>query len=123
MSLARKKLGKAGEEAAGKYLERKGYRLLARNYGRARGEIDLICYQDGCIVFVEVKTRSDPQVGESDIAVNAAQRRHAVRAARAWLAEHRQPECAYRFDVVSVLLPPTGEPQVRHVVDAFVPSR
>ena len=123
MGLARKKLGKTGEKAAGKHLIRNGYKILARNYSRAGGEVDLICYHEGCIVFVEVKTRSDPLAFESDPFVAPGQWRHAERAALAWLAEHREPNCAYRFDALSVVLPPDGNPRVRHVVDAFVPSR
>ena len=123
MSLARKKLGKAGEDVARKYLKRRGHRILAKNYTFSIGEIDLITYHEDCIVFVEVKTRSDPQTLDTEFPVSRTQRRHAVRAAQAWLSQHRDPDCAYRFDAVSVVLPRDGEPSVRHIVDAFTPSR
>ena len=50
-------LGAAGEKAAAKYLRRRGYRIVARNYRCRGGEIDLIALDADTIVFVEVKTR------------------------------------------------------------------
>lgn len=52
--------GALGEQAAVAYLERKGYRIAARNYRApvGRGEIDVIAWErDDLLVFVEVKTR------------------------------------------------------------------
>jgi putative endonuclease len=36
-----------------------------------------------------------------------------------WLHEHPGSYSALRFDVVSVLRPPSGPARVRHVTDAF----
>ncbi|MBN2559971.1 MAG: YraN family protein [Phycisphaerae bacterium] len=123
MSFGRRNLGKAGEKAARKHLRRHGYSILAGNYVCPAGELDLVCYQDGCIVFVEVKTRGDDTSTDPEGNITCAKRRQLERVARAWLANHREPDCAYRFDAVSVVLPVGGEPRVRHIVDAFVPSR
>lgn len=123
MTVARKDLGKRGEETARKHLQRNGYKILARNYSCPVGEIDLIGYKDGCIVFVEVKTRAEDAAGDPEENITPGKRRRLERAAQAWLAFHGQPECAYRFDAVSVILPADGEPRVRHIVEAFVPAR
>lgn len=58
MTYRRKRLGQKGEEAAARYLEERGCRLLSRNYTCAAGEIDLIALDKGVIVFVEVRSRS-----------------------------------------------------------------
>ena len=50
-----KSIGGAGEEAAAKYLRRKGYKILERNYHIRGGELDIIAQKDGYIVFVEVE--------------------------------------------------------------------
>ncbi|MFC1770280.1 YraN family protein [Candidatus Margulisiibacteriota bacterium] len=49
--------GRMGEEAAAKYLIKKGFQILARNFHSRYGEIDLIVQEKPDeIVFVEVKT-------------------------------------------------------------------
>lgn len=55
----KKQLGQAGEEAAVRFLEARGYRILERNYRCRLGEIDLIAEKkkERAILFIEVKTR------------------------------------------------------------------
>ena len=53
-----KKLGNLGEEISARFLEKRGYSVIERNYLRKVGEIDLICKKDEIIHFVEVKTVS-----------------------------------------------------------------
>jgi putative endonuclease len=118
-----RQLGALGEKVARRFLKRNGFRILTKNYSCQWGEIDLICYGDGCVVFVEVKTRSQDVEADPETNVNYAKQRRLERAARHWLSVHREPDCAYRFDAVSVVLPGDSEPRVRHIVDAFVPSR
>jgi len=66
-------IAKTGEDLAGKYLEKKNYRILGRNVKYREGEIDLIA-QDSSpaqravapgakLVFVEVKTRTSQKFG------------------------------------------------------------
>src|SRR6266498_5741317 len=50
--------GRLGERAARRHLRRLGLKFLAANFRSARGEIDLVCRDRDCLVFVEVKTRS-----------------------------------------------------------------
>ena len=46
------KIGKFGEDEAVKYLEKKGYKILDRNFSCKRGEIDIIALDKGEIVFI-----------------------------------------------------------------------
>lgn len=123
MSVDRKQLGAAGEKAAEKYLRSQGYRILARNYACPVGELDLICYHDRCIVFVEVKTLASSDAGDPEDRITPAKQRQLARVARAWLAAHREPDCAYRFDAVSVVMSAEGVPGIRHILEAFIPDR
>ena len=50
------KIGKAGEDIAVIFLERRGFAILERNYWKPYGEIDVICEKDSVIHFIEVKS-------------------------------------------------------------------
>ncbi len=53
-------IGKMGEDIATNYLVGLGYTLLARNYQKKWGEVDIIAQKTGIIHFFEVKSvRSD----------------------------------------------------------------
>jgi putative endonuclease len=54
----KKRVGMFGEEVAAQFLQRRGFRILERNYLRSWGEIDIIAEKSGVIRFVEVKTLS-----------------------------------------------------------------
>jgi len=57
-------VGSAGEDAAARHLEERGFTVVARNYRYRRyGEIDLIARKDDLLVFVEVKTRRSDRYG------------------------------------------------------------
>ena len=92
----------------------KGYRLLARRFAAAGGEIDLIVARGDTIVFVEVKARAD--LNAALVAIDAPKRRRISRAARAWLARH--PWAAHKtLRADAVFLAPHRWP--RHLVGAF----
>ena len=54
----RKRVGMIGEEIAAKYLSRKGFKVIGRNYRKPWGEIDIIAEKEGIVRFVEVKAIS-----------------------------------------------------------------
>jgi putative endonuclease len=113
--VSRNQQGAASEAVAAELLQRKGFRVLERNYRSRVGELDLVCRDGEALVFVEVRSRRDARFGGGLLAVGLRKQRQVVRAARAYLARNPQPEgTVCRFDVVGV----TGE-IVEHVVDAF----
>jgi putative endonuclease len=59
----RKRLGDSGEEIAARFLEKRGYRVLERNYRSPVGELDIIALHRGTVVFVEVKARTSGSYG------------------------------------------------------------
>ena len=98
--------GRLGEDLAHRYLRSKGCTVVARNY-RTRaghGEIDLVAWHAGRLVFVEVKTRSSADFGEPDRAVDCEKREHLRRAARDYAARAAIPWGNTRFDIVSIVL-------------------
>lgn len=110
--------GDRGEEIALRYLGRRGYRLVERNYRTRYGEVDLILRQGSALVFVEVKLRRGTGFGEPVEAVTVRKQQRIRRLAEHYLAEKEPDFEEVRFDVVGVLAG-TGEPEVRHVPHAF----
>ena len=118
----RKLLGQWGERRSEKFLKRKGFRTLTRNFSCKSGEIDLVMVDtDGTVVFVEVKTRADESFGPSESAITAGKKAKMVRTARYFLATNEIEDRPLRFDVVAVVLGHKGPVQIRHHENAFVP--
>jgi len=110
--------GKAGEETACRYLRRRGFRILARNYRSPFGELDIVATRGGQIVFCEVKTRTLGDAEEALGSVDATRRRRMAQAASHFL-DREGASCSHcRFDVIA-LLREGGKWKIMHVEDAF----
>lgn len=112
----RRTLGNQGEDAACEALVRDGCTILARNFRRPTGEIDIIAKEGSTIVFVEVKRRSSLRYGQPAEAVNRTKQLHILRTAALYLAENGWDDAPVRFDVVEVL--PGELRQIRSAFDA-----
>lgn len=112
----RRARGELGERIAARHLERRGYRIVERNFRTRYGEIDLIAVDPRTIVFCEVKTRvargrAGPD-GPLD-AIGPWKRRRLRQMASQWLAASRdgaprprRPEL--RFDAIGITLDAGG---------------
>lgn len=100
-------MGSWGEDLAASYLQERNYHILARNYQKPWGEIDLIAEKDGVMVFCEVKTNTKDQ-GFSfapELRVNSKKARHILRTAKIFLNSHYPGvEKEWRLDIISVTL-------------------
>lgn len=111
--------GRLGEQAAADFLEKKGWKIAARNYRAGKGEIDLIAWKnERVLVFVEVKTRGDNLFSAPQDAVDRKKREHVARTAGAFM-QKIQHEGAVRFDIISVLLRDGELRDIQHIEDAF----
>ncbi len=111
-------LGKEGERVAERYLQKKGYTLVERNYRCPAGELDLIVLDRRVVVFVEVKTRTGHGFGSPLEAVEFRKQRKMIQAAQFFLAQKRLQQRDARFDVVGVSW--LGrDPVVEHIENAF----
>jgi putative endonuclease len=110
----RKRLGASGEVIARRYLENRGWRILAANYRCKQGEIDLVAEtpaeEGAALVFLEVKTRRGRAHGAPVEAVDARKRERLRTAAQVFLGERAaggdEPAC--RFDVMEIFVGPDG---------------
>ena len=112
------KRGKTGEQLAYHCLRKNGYRIVARNYRKYYGEIDLIGWESGSLVFVEVKLRQNANHGLPQDAVNLAKRRQISRVAKEYRKRHHLHDINYRFDIVSIQGNP-GKERIEILKDAF----
>ncbi|HXP75508.1 MAG TPA: YraN family protein [Stellaceae bacterium] len=83
-------------------LRLRGYRILARDYRVAVGEVDILARRGGTLVAIEVKARGDR--ASASEAVTPRQRRRITRAAAHFLSG--RPDLArltLRFDVMLVV--------------------
>ena len=92
-----------GENLAGKFLRKRGYKILKRNYAGKSGEIDIVAYDKGAISFVEVKTRLSENYGPPELSVTREKRKRIIRTALNYLAINHIDDIDFRFDVVSIL--------------------
>ena len=120
--------GDIGEKAAARYLSRRFYRILARNWFFYRKEIDIIARRGNTLVICEVKSRTRipdeaSPYGTPSSAVDAEKQRNLILAARAY-AKSIGWDRQIRMDVIEVYLEPRADkkPRVlslRHIKNAF----
>ncbi|HRH70317.1 MAG: YraN family protein [Flavobacteriales bacterium] len=113
--------GSLGEQLACRFLEEHGFEVLERNWRQARHELDIVARKGGELIIVEVKTRSSDQHGPPEEAVKKGKRGKLVKGANAYILA-TGCELALRFDIISVILHPTGKPYIHHIPDAFYPT-
>lgn len=117
----RKALGAIGEEAAARFLRRRGYRIRDRNFRCRLGELDLVAEHRGTIVFVEVKTRTTAEFGAPFEAISPFKQRRLALLATYYLVRHHLQERPCRFDAISVVVSLDGRVErIELLPDAFV---
>lgn len=72
------RIGKLGEELTAKFLMKRGYKILARNYRRPWGELDIVAEIKGKIHFVEVKSVSGRVSAKCEIQSSRSEAHKAV---------------------------------------------
>ncbi len=108
-------IGQFGEDIAARYLTDHGMTVLDRNWQCRFGEIDLVAREGSTLVVCEVKTRTTTAYGGPFEAVTDRKATRLRRLAHAWLDAHPVNPEAVRIDVVSVVVPKRGAPQVERV--------
>ncbi len=96
-------LGTHGESIAAEWLERRGHRIVERNWRCARGEIDIVARDGDTLVFIEVKTRAGGTTGHPFEAITDTKVRRLRQLVPAWFAEHSDVSArSVRIDAVAV---------------------
>lgn len=115
-----KRTGDIGEAAAERYLRRKGYDILARNYCIRGGETDIIAAKGEYIVFAEVKTRNTASLARPSDWVDIRKQKKLILSAADYLEKH-DTQLQPRFDVIEVVYDKRTEiiVSIEHIEDAF----
>lgn len=99
--------GNIGERTAAKYLRKKKYKILSRNYVAKNKEIDIIAENKQTVIFVEVKTRTENVSVKGEprpaSAVTPDKQKDIIKAAKYYTAAKKITK-RIRFDVIEVLL-------------------
>ncbi len=114
MTQERITLGRQGEEAAARYLQSQGMKIVERNLRTPVGEIDLVAKNRRVLAFVEVKTRRGTAFGSPGEAVGPRKQRQIVQTAKWYLNDKPHKGLQPRFDVIAVIV--SGETfQIEHI--------
>lgn len=111
----RSAIGAYGEALAARHLGEQGMVVLDRNWRCEQGEIDLVLRDGRVLVICEVKTRTSTSHGSPLEGVTAQKAARLRRLAACWLAAHPVHPDEIRIDLVGILVPRRGGPQVDHV--------
>ena len=100
----KRQIGQAYEQMAEQYLCRHHLIPITRNFSCRSGEIDLIMQQGKCLVFIEVKYRTQSHYGSAVEAVNWQKQQKLKRAAFFWMHKNGYSieHCQFRFDVIAI---------------------
>lgn len=112
-------LGRRGEDAAARFLDRRGYDIVERNWTCIAGEADIVARDGETVVFVEVKTRSSCEKGFPSEAVDAAKRERYENIAALFLQGYDVVDVPVRFDIVAIVAISPDRALIRHHINAF----
>lgn len=116
--------GRTGEREAERYLRKKGFRVIKRNWRKGRDEIDLICLDRETLAFVEVRTRQENAAISGYHSVGSKKKRALLRVCKAYLRKRRKRSPHYRFDLVEVRWKMSGKVTCLHYENvALFPDR
>lgn len=101
--------GKRGEDAATKFLQDRGYKIIERNFWKPWGELDVVAIApDKTLVFVEVKTL-EHEISESSISpeenLTSAKLKKLQRTASLYANDHPElidDDKGWRIDLVAI---------------------
>ncbi|MBI2022951.1 YraN family protein [Candidatus Giovannonibacteria bacterium] len=98
------KTGQIGEGLAVIFLEKKGFKIIERNYRKKWGEIDIIASKEGILHFVEVKAISNLNYNPEDN-IRAWKKLRLSRAIRTYFPDRKMTdEQEFVVDVIAVFL-------------------
>jgi putative endonuclease len=96
--------GRRGERAAFFHLRRLGFVVTARGWrsAKARGDLDIVAWENDILCFIEVKTRTTRAVAPAEAAVDVEKKRMLRKMAHYYLRQLPKRDVPVRFDILSV---------------------
>lgn len=115
MKTQKAKLGKLGEDLACKYLKKKGYKIIERNYWQPWGELDIVARSpEKVLVLVEVKTvkGSPPFITGEDHFTRAKSKKFKRAASLYANGSKLLTNKGWRVDLITIIM--NGDPLISH---------
>ena len=116
----RQEVGKLGEKAAQKFLKKQGYRIRETGFRCHHGEIDIIAQRKDCLVFVEVRTKSNLDFGTPEESITQAKKKKLIALALTYTNTHQNLPSLWRIDVVAIELDEKGKPKRIELIENAV---
>ena len=115
--LQKKSLGTSSEELIAQKLRTEGFTIIAQNYTKHCGEIDLIAQKNDLIIFIEVKARRKPLFDMAEV-ISRSKQQKIIMVAKHFLAQHNINNAYCRFDVALIEYI-QNEPEISYIQNAF----
>jgi putative endonuclease len=115
---AHKHKGNYAETLVIDHLKKQGFTLIAHNYSKPYGEIDIIACKNKVYIFVEVKMRMQETFDLSQVITRNKQQK-IIAVAKEFISKHYEPTAIYRFDVALVILENMQKPELTYIPNAF----
>jgi len=109
--------GMVGEEAAAKFLKKKNFKILKRNFRNRYGEVDIVAEKNNRVIFVEVKTKFGEGFGEPWEMVGRRKLGQIKRMGKIYLSQHNMMNSWCRIDVVGVWMKDGKVEKIEHWED------
>ena len=93
-----------GEHIACKYIKKRGYKILEKNYRTRYGEIDIVAVDSDVLCFVEVKSRKNTDYGFPEDFVDKRKQQKLIKTSLIYSMCRMSKIADKRFDVVTVNL-------------------
>jgi len=106
------------EEMACRHLQKKGLKLLAKNFRHRQGEIDLIMYHDNTLVFVEVRYRKIATYGSAEESITHRKQQSIISTANYFLMKKKLWDSPCRFDTITIM--PSKRPLKSHDINWII---
>lgn len=116
----KKQSGVHGENLVVQYLKRQDFTILARNYRKRYGEIDIIAQKNDLLAFIEVKWRKNPAVDPAQVITYSKQQK-IIKVAKVFLSTHNDTDLICRFDV-ALVEQQNNTTNIRYIQNAFGPN-
>lgn len=105
----RARRGAQAEHHVAAVVEERGWKVIARNFRKRFGEIDLIAIDGDILVFIEVRARSDIAFGLADETVTRAKLQRVTSTAQAFIQDHLEYADSYwRVDLFALTMDRRG---------------
>lgn len=116
----RRWFGDRSERAAARFLQSRGFRILARNVSGPLGELDIVALDQDFLVFIEVRSTQTDDESRPALSIDREKQRRLTQLALDFMRRRRLLEHACRFDVLTLTWPlDQREPKITHYANAF----